>query len=74
MGSVCCGVVVPIVLLVLTLVLTKFIINLLKLKHRKEASMATTNNVKISVITGLTTLVETLWAIGTSVAAAEVLC
>jgi len=44
------------------------------LKHRKEARMATTNYFRVSVITGLTALVETLWAIGTSVAAADVLC
>ena len=72
-GTLSCGSYVPLVLLVLTLIATRFLIDLLKLKQRKETNMEHKNNVKINWKTGLTSLVETFWTIGTSIAAAGVL-
>lgn len=68
-----CDSYVPLALLVLTLIGIKFFTNLLKLKQRKETNMEHKRNVKINWKTGLTSLVETFWAIGTSIAAAGVL-
>lgn len=68
-----CDSYVPLALLVLTLIGIRFLTDLLKLKQRKETNMEHRKNVKISWKTGLTSLVETFWAIGTSIAAAGVL-
>lgn len=64
---------VPIALLVFTLTVIRFFLNLVKFKHRKEMHMEHKNNVKITLKNGLTSLVETVWAIGTSITAAGVL-
>ena len=68
-----CDSYVPLALLVLTLIGIKFFTNLLKLKQRKETNMEHKRYVKINCKTGLTSLVETFLAIGTSIAAAGVL-
>lgn len=72
-GSQCCDSYVPLVLLLLTLIAIRFLKSLLKLKQRKETRMEHKNNVKINLKTGFTSVIETFWAIGTSIAAAGVL-
>jgi len=73
-GTSWCGGVVPVALLVVILVLIKSIMYLFNLKNKeKEVTMDTMKNVKIILNTGLTSLVETFWAIGTSIASAGVL-
>tara|TARA_R110001583_G_scaffold33438_4_gene112909 strand:- start:1637 stop:1870 length:234 start_codon:yes stop_codon:yes gene_type:complete len=47
--------------------------DLSRLKQRKETNMEHEKNVKMNGKSGLTSLVETFWTIGTSIAAAGVL-
>ncbi len=71
-----CNGFVPVAFLVISLIISRFILNLITDK-KKETDMEQVkkrvNKVRTIVMNGLTSTIETVWAIGTSIAGTDVL-
>lgn len=71
-----CNGFVSVAFLVISLIVLRFILNLITYK-RKETSMKhikeVISNFKTIVMSGIISIIETVWAIGTSIAGTDVL-
>jgi hypothetical protein len=68
----CCNGYVPVAFLVISLITTRFILKQ-RTNKRKETIMEHVNKLYEKLKIGIKSMIETIWAIGTSVAATGVL-